>query len=85
MPQESYQPDYGPIEYDLDFNFDLDFSVSDYLTIGVYFVLVLPVLTVLSLVQYLFSQAKDTLVQAREGKGEQLRSHGLLSFVSKIF
>lgn len=85
MPMKSYQPDYGPAEYDLDFNFELDFSVSDYLIIGVYFVFILPVLTLLRLVQYLFHKARDISMPAHQEQEEQVRSHGLLSFVSKIF
>lgn len=85
MPMESYQPDYGPTEYDLDFNFELDFSVSDYLIIGVYFVFILPVLTLLRLVQYLIHKVKDIIAPAHQGQEERVRSHGLLSFVSKIF
>ncbi len=54
MQRESCQPDYGPSEYDLDFNFDVDFGFTDYLIIGVYFVFVLPVLTLLSVTQSLF-------------------------------
>jgi len=85
MQQEPYQPNYGPTEYDLDFNFDLDFSFSDYLLIGVYFVSILPVLTLLGLVQSLFRKIKGAIVQTREPKEEQQSSPGLLSFVSKIF
>lgn len=85
MQQESYQPDYGPTEYDLDFNFDLDFSFSDYLIIGVYFVFILPILSLLSFAQSLFRKIKTTIVYKREPKEEQLRSPGLLSFFSKIF
>jgi hypothetical protein len=54
MQQESYQPDYGPSEYDLDFDFDVDFNFSDYLMIGLYFIFVLPVITLFSAAHSLF-------------------------------
>lgn len=85
MKQESYQPNYGSTEWDLDFNFELDFSFSDYMMIGVYLVLILPVLTLLSLVQSLFRKIKSIIAQTREPEEEQLRSPGLLSLISKIF
>ena len=85
MQHESYQPDYGPTEYDIDFSFDLDFSFSEYLIIGVYFVFILPVLMLLSLVQSLFRWIKNAVAPVRESEEEQPNSPGLLSFVSKIF
>lgn len=54
MQHKTHQPDYGPTEYELDFNFDVDFSLSDYFLIGAYFVFVLPAITLLHAVQSLF-------------------------------
>jgi len=85
MKQKSYQPDYGPTEYDLDFNFELELSFSDYLLAGVYFIFVLPVLTLLRFVQSLFRTVTSMKVPSAEKKEKQIGSPGLLSFVSKIF
>ena len=85
MKQKSYQPDYGPTEYDLDFNFELELSFSDYLLAGVYFIFVLPVLTLLRFVQSLFRTVTSMKVPSTGEKEKQIGSPGLLSFVSKIF
>jgi len=85
MNKESYQPDYGPTEYDLDFTFELDFSMSDYLMIGAYFVFIVPVFLVMGLVTAVYRGIRNIFRRADETTEEQLSSPGLLSFVSKIF
>ena len=85
MQQEYHQPNYGPTEYDFDFTFELDFSFSDYLLLGVYFIFILPVLAMLSIAYTLFHKIKGIIIQTREPKEKQPSSSGLLSFVSKFF
>lgn len=85
MKQDSYQPDYGPTEYDLDFNFDLELNFIDYLLVGVYFIIVLPVLTLLRFVQLLFRKIIPRKVLSAGKREKQTGSPGLLSVVSKIF
>ena len=83
MQQESHRPNYGPTEYDFDFNVDLDFSFSDYLMIGTYYIFVLPILALFDLAHYPFNRKRDAIAQTREAKAEQLRTPHPLSFTSK--
>lgn len=59
MKTKVNQPDYGPSDWDINSDFDLDLSLSDYLSLGLYLIFVVPILFVLESIQFLFRKTFD--------------------------
>lgn len=85
MNKSNHQPVYGPDEWDIDFSFDLDMSLSDYLLIGCYLIFVVPVSFLIKAVETVYSWFAG-LFSKEQDKAEPARAnYGLFSMISKIF
>lgn len=85
MNKDTNKIDYGPSYYDFEFDFDLKLNLFDYALLGIYLVLIYPLLLLTKLArvsyQLISGKAHDSRVQqtSREpfGEPEQLISKAL--------
>ena len=88
MKKQVSQPDYGPLEWDIDFSFDLDLNLFDYFLVALYLVFIAPILFLFQLAQQLFRSIKslyDNRNKPRQEKAADAHGYGLLSIIAKIF
>ncbi len=84
MQNSTTQEVFDPGEYDLDFSFDLEFNLIDYLLMAGYIVLIVP----LEALAWLIGLVSRSVTDAARSIREQLKakpSSGILSIFSKIF
>jgi len=85
MKEQQSQPVYGPDEWDFDFSFDLEFSLTDYLLVGLYLILVGPFVLLFRLIHYLYSLMGDAVRAVRSPSKRAQPTHGMLTMISKLF
>lgn len=85
MKSTNSQPVYGPEEWDIDFSFDLDLKLSDYLLIAGYLLFVVPVALLVTLVATAYSRLTGLLRGERDEAAQQKANLGLVSMISKLF
>lgn len=81
------QPDYGPSEWDIDFSFDLEMSLLDYLFVGMYLIFFIPLELLFTGVTIIYRKVSGWFIPPEKHGAESNHppSPGLLSLISKIF
>lgn len=85
MSKVNSQPVYGPDEWDIDFSFDLEPTVLEYLIFGCYLLFAIPVKLLINGVQGIYSLITGLFSRKRDKEDIPGADYGLLSMISKIF
>lgn len=87
MTLKENQPDYGPSEWDINFSFDLELSLLDYLFLGIYLLFFIPLQLLFAGVTFIYRKVSGWFnpPEKHQAASNQSPSPGLLSLISKLF